>query len=206
MLAIVWLITVVLGSIIVVSAVNTGLNEDEVEALLSENERLARATNVAYESANTEIGIKTVTAFPQRLLIPSLGIDLPVSNPTTSNIEALDEELKHASVRYPDSAKLGEDGGNTLLFGHSSRLPVVRNQLYKAFNDIETLNVGDSIEVLSGSDTYTYIVSRVYQANASDDQIALDVEGHRLTLLTCDSFGKKSDRWVVEAEFAGVNI
>ena len=90
-----------------------------------------------------------------------------------------------------------------LLFGHSSRLPVVRNQLYKAFNNIETLKDGDVIYVQSGSETYTYRVTNVYQASATDDKIALAVDGHRLTLLTCDSFGSKNDRWVVEAEFTG---
>ncbi|QSH39415.1 sortase [Candidatus Kaiserbacteria bacterium] len=207
-LAIAWLALVIIGSIITVSAANTGLNDREVEALLSENERLALATNVAYNETNRAQALENnaITVFPDRLVVPSLGIDLPISNPQTRDIQALDEELKTAAVRYPDSAKLGEQGGNVLLFGHSSRLPIVRNQLFKAFNDIEKLSEGNIIQAHSGTDVYSYRVSRVYQANATDDKIALDVEGHRLTLLTCDSFGAKSDRWVVEAEFLGKNI
>lgn len=210
-LALGWLLLVSIGSLIAISATNTGLNQSEVDALLSENERLALATNIAYEEGSIDrdadiLASNPITVFPDRLVVKSLGIDLPVSNPQTRDIAALDTELQTSSVRYPDSAKLGEQGGNVLLFGHSSRLPIVRNQFYKAFNGIETLNNGDLIQAYSGNEVYDYRVTRVYQANATDDRIPLDVEGQRLTLLTCDSFGKKSDRWVVEAEFVGKNI
>ncbi len=201
-----WLFVVVIGSGIAISVTNMRMLSDaEVETILSENERLAEAANVAYQH-NTQEQLYTtdsIPVFPDRLMIPSIGTDLPISNPQTRDIAALDEALKTAAVRYPDSATLGQRGGNVLLFGHSSRLPVVRNQLYKAFNDIETLTNGDVIYVQSGSETYTYEVTNVYQASANDDKIALAVDGHRLTLLTCDSFGAKTDRWVVEAEFIG---
>ncbi|MAJ97207.1 hypothetical protein CL644_02590 [bacterium] len=204
-LAVAWLALVIIGSALTVSAANTStFNETEGEASISETEQLARSANVAYNNetrSEQALANNTVTVFPERLVIPRIGIDLPVSNPQSRNIQVLDEELTKGAVRYPDSAKLGEKGGNVLLFGHSSRLPVVRNKFFKAFNGIETLNVGDVIQAYSGSDVYSYRVNRVYRASATDDRIALGVEGERLTLLTCDSFGKRSDRWVVEAEF-----
>lgn len=209
-LILLWFAIVIIGSGIAISTTNSALLSDaEVENMLSENERLAQATNVAYaggsEVRNAEIAAANVApVFPERLTIPTLGIDLPIANPNTRNIEALDEELKSAVVRYPDAATLGQQGGNVLIFGHSSHLPIVRNKFFKAFNDIEKLTEGEIITATSGNENYTYRVTRVYQASAaSDDRIALSVPGHRLTLLTCDSFGKKSDRWVVEAEFVG---
>lgn len=208
-LVFVWVLIVAGGSSIAIWATQNSLMSDaEVEALLSENERLAQTANVAYsQTARVDSsGYDTTPVFPDRLVIPTLGTDLPISNPQTRNIQALDEELKKAVVRYPDAATLGEQGGNVLVFGHSSHLPIVRNKLYKAFNDIETLSIGDTIQAMSGRDVYTYHVTRVYEASADDDQIPLDVQGHRLTLLTCDTFGKKSDRFVVEAEFIGKNI
>ncbi|PCI90114.1 hypothetical protein COB18_01595 [Candidatus Kaiserbacteria bacterium] len=208
-----WIAVVVVGTLLLIGTASRGiLTDDDVSALLTENERLALATNVALVSRVQQeeaqvAGQNLPAVFPDRLIVKSLGIDLPVSNPQTRNIEALDAELKSAAVRYPDSATLGEQGGNVLLFGHSSRLPIVRNPLYKAFNDIEKLENGDIIEVVSGGDVYSYSVSNVYQASAaSNDRIALSVPGHRITLLTCDSFGKRTDRWVVEAEFIGTNI
>jgi len=209
-LVFVWLAFVAAGSALAIIATQNSLMSDsEIEAILSENEQLALAANVAYQSGNDAepiLAYDETPIFPDKLVIPSLGKELPISNPQTRDIAALDEELKSAVVRYPDAATLGQQGGNVLVFGHSSHLPVVRNKLYKAFNDIEKMSVGETIEAVSGRDVYTYRVSRVYEASAHGDSIALAVPGHRLTLLTCDTFGKKSDRWVVEAEFIGKNI
>src|SRR3990167_3790231 len=68
-----------------------------------------------------------VTALPGRIVIPEINLDLPVQNPSTRDIAALDELLKDGPVRYVDSAKLGEKG-NVLIFAHTSHLPVVKNQ------------------------------------------------------------------------------
>ena len=207
-LVFVWVLTVAVGSSVAIYATQyTMLSDDEVEAMLSETERLAENVNVDYRpQPPREVQEPTIPVYPERLVIPRLGKELPVSNPQTRNIAALDEELKRAVVRYPDAATLGQKDGNTLIFGHSSRLPVVRNKLYQAFNDIETLQEGDTVEAYAGDDVYTYKVTRVYEASAESDRIPLVTNGHQLTLLTCDTFGKKSDRFVVEAKFIGKNI
>jgi len=209
----VWLIVVVIGSgAAMLTTQNTLLSDSEVDALLTANESLALTAGVAYANTNevqqTEVdATNVVPAFPDRLVIPSLGKDLPTSNPQSRNIDVLDKALKSAVVRYPDSATLGEKGRNTLIFGHSSKLPIVRNKMYKAFTGIEKLKVGELIQAYSGSDVYSYRVTRVYRADANDDRIALSVPGeNRLTLLTCDTFGKRSDRWIVESELIGKNI
>ena len=209
-LVFVWVCVVAFGSALAIYTTQASLMSDaEVEALLSENERLAASANVAYASTDTPaqpVVSETVPVYPDRLTVPSLGIDLPITNPATRNIEALDAALESAVVRYPDSATLGMENGNTLIFGHSSYLPVVRNAFFKAFNEIQDLTSGDTIVAHAGRDTYHYTVTRVYKASATDDRIPLQTNGHQLTLLTCDSFGKKSDRWVVEAQFIGKNI
>ena len=201
-----WIFIVSTGSAAAILATqNTILSDSEVEVLLSENEKLAESANVAYAHVS-ELQEQTNAprVYPDRLVIPRLDKELPVANPQTRNIEALDEELKRAVVRYPDAATLGQENGNTLIFGHSSHLPFVRNKLYQAFNDIETLEVGDTIEAYAGSEKYIYRVTRVYEASATDGSIPLTTSGHQLTLLTCDTFGKKSDRFVVEASFVSV--
>lgn len=137
---------------------------------------------------------------PTSIVITKLGIDLPIDNPTTTNVAVLDEALNDAVVRYPGSGTLNSNV-NVLIFGHSSYLPVVRNPLYKAFNGIQNLTYGDEIQVQSDDTTYVYKVFNVRKANAEDDEIALQTGKRQITLLTCDSFGKKSDRFIVEAEF-----
>ena len=121
-------------------------------------------------------------------------------NPTIPTVAVLDKELLKGAVRYPTSAKLGEDG-NVVLFGHSSYLPVVGNQAYKTFNEIQKLAVGDSITVYSSDTAYTYRVRNVVKKSASDGVIELSITGRVLTLVTCSSFGAKEDRFVVTADF-----
>lgn len=137
---------------------------------------------------------------PIRIEIPAIQLSATVLNPTTTNIEVLDKKLLSGAVRYPTSAKLGENG-NVVLFGHSSYLPVVGNQAYKTFNGIQKLVPGDVVTVYSSGTAYTYRVRNMMKENANDAGINLAVEGKVLTLSTCNSFGTKSDRFVVTADF-----
>lgn len=139
---------------------------------------------------------------PLRVVARSIGLDAPVANPATTDIEALDQELLHSTVRYPTSAMLGVEG-TVLLFGHSSYLPVVRNQAYKFFNDVQFLHKGDIVSVYSGTAEYRYAVTSVRLANATEDVVEMPSDGKYLTLVTCDTFGSKSNRFVVETEFVG---
>jgi len=142
-----------------------------------------------------------VPELPTKVEIPAINLTTTVENPTTTNIEALDELLLKGSVRYPTSAKLGEVG-NLVLFGHSSYLPVVLNQAYKTFNGIQKLVAGDVVIVYSTRTAYTYRVRSVAKESVTNDAgIDLAVTGRVLTLATCDSFGAKADRFVVTADF-----
>lgn len=136
---------------------------------------------------------------PTRVVIPGAGIDVTIKNPTSTNVAILDEALLTGAVRYPTSAKLGE-AGNVVLFGHSSYLPVVNNPAFKAFNQIQNLKVGERITVYGGDTVYVYSVRTVSAADASSDAIPLTKTGHTLTIATCDSFGKKTDRFIVVAD------
>ncbi len=140
------------------------------------------------------------TEEPLQVMIPTIGLKATIANPTTTDVVVLDALLLKGAVRYPTSAKLGETG-NVVLFGHSSYLPIVRNQAYKAFNDIQKLKKGDRVTVSSSGTAYTYAVRTVTKESIADAVIPLSVTGRVLTLSTCDSFGTKSDRFVVVADF-----
>ena len=146
----------------------------------------------------------TSTTLPARISIPAIDLDLPIQNPSTRSIDALDALLQSGPARYVDSAKLGERG-NILIFAHSSHLPIVHNQMYRAFNKIPDLKPGDTI-TLTGADgkAYLYSVSSVTKADASDAIIDLSkTQGTRLTLVTCDTLTGKSARFVLTADFVG---
>lgn len=139
-----------------------------------------------------------VGQMPKRIEIPKVGIEAAVNNPASTDLAVLDDALLSGTVRYPTSATLGEKG-NVVIFGHSSRLPVVHNQAFKAFNDIEKLVEGDAIIVYGEDYRYVYAVETVEQKDADTDLIPLAVEGSKLTLSTCDTFRAKSARFVVTA-------
>ena len=142
-----------------------------------------------------------VSELPMKIEIEKIGLVAIIANPETTAVEVLDEGLLKGAVRYPTSAKLGE-AGNVVLFGHSSYLPVVGNQAYKTFNGIQKLVAGDTITVYSAGAAYTYRVRGVAKESAASNAgISLEATGRVLTLSTCNSFGAKSDRFVVTADF-----
>lgn len=158
-------------------------------------------TSAAVSTAAVATLSAPVSELPVKIEIPSIKVSATIANPTTTNVEVLDQDLLKGSVRYPTSAKLG-DSGNVVLFGHSSYLPIVGNQAYKTFNGIQKLVPGDTVIIYSSSTAYTYRVrSFMKESAADDDGIPLSVQGKVLTLATCDSFGKKTDRFVVVADF-----
>lgn len=135
---------------------------------------------------------------PDKIIIDALDREVIILNPESSSIAALDTALLSGIARHPDSADLLENG-TMLLFGHSSYLPNVINKNFQAFNGIQKLEWGDTIRIQSADFEYVYRVDKVYEAKASTAEVAIASDGKKLTLVTCDSFGSKEDRFIVEA-------
>lgn len=173
---------------------------------LPEPSKIAAASDtqdVPKTAQKTATKVKTTVAEnPVRITIAKLGMDVTIANPVSTKVAVLDEALLGGAVRYPTSAKLGAEG-TVLLFGHSSNLPVIYNQAFKAFRGIQTLEKGEIISVYSDTTEYRYSVTGVKLADASEDVIELAQKGKYLTLVTCDTFTKKTSRFVVEAKFVG---
>ncbi|TSC69291.1 MAG: hypothetical protein G01um101456_255 [Parcubacteria group bacterium Gr01-1014_56] len=144
----------------------------------------------------------TTPESPVRVVAKNIGLDVAVVNPSSTNVAVLDQALESGAVRYPTSGLLGVNG-TVLLFGHSSYLPVVYHQYYKAFNAIQNLKKGEIVSVYSATQEYRYAVSGVRVANATEDVVELSTNGKHLVLVTCDSFSKKTSRFVVTADFVG---
>ncbi|MFM2381245.1 MAG: hypothetical protein RLZZ76_10 [Candidatus Parcubacteria bacterium] len=138
------------------------------------------------------------SALPTRIIIDTIGVDVKVLNPESRDIASLDTALLSGVVRHPDSASFAKDG-NMLILGHSSYLPNVMNKNFQAFNGIQKMTWGDKIRVQSEGKEYIYRVQKVTQAKASDITIPFTPGKAMLTLATCNSFGSKEDRFIVEA-------
>jgi LPXTG-site transpeptidase (sortase) family protein len=143
---------------------------------------------------------------PVKLIITAGNIDLPVQNPSTTDVDTLDNLLKNGPAHYIGSADLGQTG-NLIIFAHSSHLPIVTNKMFQAFNNIPNLNAGDSITVV-GSDgkDYLYSVVSVVKADANGTTIDTSTDhGTNLTLVTCDTLTGVSARFVLTATYIGVS-
>lgn len=151
----------------------------------------------------TDTSAGEVAEAPVRIVATSISLDKTISNPNSTDVSVLDEALLKGAVRYPSSALLGVNG-TALIFGHSSYLPIVRNQNFKAFDGVQNLKAGEIISVFSDTREYRYSVDMVRVADATQDVVQLPSNGKFLTLVTCDSFGTKSNRFIVTATLAGI--
>ncbi len=168
-------------------------------------------TSADTQSANTAQSIQAASPksipqgqgeYPVRIVAQDIKLDVKVSNPTSTDTATLDKALLIGAVRYPTSADLGESG-TVLIFGHSSYLPILNDQMYKTFDGIQNLKEGNIVSVYSATAEYRYTVVSVKLASATQDVVDLTQAGQHLTLVTCDSFGEKTDRFVVTADFVG---
>lgn len=142
---------------------------------------------------------------PDTIIIDKLDRTIQVLNPTSRAIADLDAALLYGVVRHPDSATLNQ-AGTVFILGHSSYLPTVLNHNFQAFNGIQNLRFGDMIKVQSGTTEYEYRVDKVYRAKTADVIVPIAGDSQRLVLATCNSFGSKDDRYIVEAELIETKV
>jgi LPXTG-site transpeptidase (sortase) family protein len=135
---------------------------------------------------------------PTTIIFDTLDKEVTVLNPESREIDDLDAALLSGVVRHPDSADF-QNEGTVFLFGHSSYLPKVINKNFQAFNGIEKLKWGNTVRLQSSDMEYVYRVDRVYEVKASDAEVKIERGEAKLTLATCNSFGSKDDRYIVEA-------
>ena len=141
-------------------------------------------------------------SLPHKIIFDSLDKEVTVLNPESRAIADLDTALLSGAVRHPDSASFEEDG-NIFILAHSSYLPNVFNKNFQAFNGIQDLTWGDKIRVQSDDMEYVYRVEKVYKAKAAKIFVPETPGEAKLTLATCNSFGSKDDRFMVEATLIG---
>lgn len=139
---------------------------------------------------------------PSKIEIPRVGINVIISHPASPSVEVLDNALLKGAVYYPGSGTI--EKGNMFIFGHSTGLKVVRNQAFKAFNNLKNVSVGDLIYI-TGEDgkTYQYKAISVDLVDENEALVQFDTSNQMITISTCNTFGEKQERHVVKGEFMG---
>ena len=162
--------------------------------LVPEEFKMTFGRYIAKESINNK------GELPLSIKILKIGVDSQIYNPETTDIKTLDDFLLKGVVRYPGSGLPGGEG-NVFLFGHSTGLKIVNNQAFKSFNGLKNLKEGDSISIFSDKNEYIYKVLSVKLEGADKALVTFNTTNKKITLSTCNTFGAKSERYVVEAEF-----
>lgn len=185
-------ITVTLGVFKLFDFLPEKPNAESVEVMTSEESETISMRETSVET------LSDVAPLPVSIIFDSLEREVKVLNPESNTVEALDTALLSGVVRHPDSADFANEG-TMFLLGHSSYLPNVQNRNFQAFNGIQKLEWGDIIRVRSADMEYVYSVDKVYEAKASSAEVPLQFDVPKLVLATCNSYGTKDDRYIVEA-------
>lgn len=138
---------------------------------------------------------------PAHVSIPKIGVETDVRVPAAIDVETLDALLSLGSVYYPGSGVV--ERGNVFIFGHSTNWAIVKNQAYKTFNNLDSLEAGDLIYLSGEGWEAAYEVESVRVAPDSEVLVSFGGVEPRLTLSTCNTFGLKEERVVVEAKAVG---
>ena len=155
------------------------------------------------KAVDGQLGQGAVILNPTRIVIDKVGVDVSISNPSTTDIKTLDGYLLQGAVHYPGSGSIGL--GNMFIFAHSAEAYVIlNNQNLKAFNKIQNLKKGDIVKIYNSAKIYIYAVSAVALVDENKALVDFDNKKNMLTLSTCNTFGAKTDRYVVEADYVGL--
>ncbi len=153
---------------------------------------------VKEEPKTLEPAVVSIDPLPTAIIFDTLEREVRVLNPESDDVQTLDDALLRGVVRHPGSGSF-TDVGTIFILGHSSYLPKVNNKNFQAFNGIQKLAWGDTIRLRSSNREYVYAVDRVYEAKASAAEVPIEQGAKKLILATCNSFGTKDDRFIVEA-------
>jgi LPXTG-site transpeptidase (sortase) family protein len=144
-----------------------------------------------------------------RLIIPKLGLNIPLVTPSYASLlaedwtkveEDIQQALEQGVVHYPGTARPGQ-AGNFFVTGHSSYYPWASGNYKTVFARLHNLEPGDEYYVYYGGDQHRYIVRSKKEVSPSDVGVLDQPINKRLaTLMTCTPVGTTLRRLILVAE------
>lgn len=149
-----------------------------------------------------------VTPDDNRIVIPRIGRDLPISEVADEKViysqrlqdieDSIQEALRDGVVRYPGTAKPGEQG-NIFMTGHSSYYLAAPGEYKDAFALLHKVQLDDEIVVYYNQRRFKYKVTEIKVVKPNQVEILKQTNDYRLTLMTCTPIGTNLKRLVVTA-------
>ncbi|GAB4333237.1 MAG: hypothetical protein Kow0010_19480 [Dehalococcoidia bacterium] len=138
-------------------------------------------------------------ALPTRLVVPSVGIDVPIREVgafRTGSGALTWETAWDAAGHHLDSARPGQPG-NVIISGHVS---VANPSDVAVFASLGGVAEGDVIEVHAGEMVFRYIITEIRVVRPDDVEVLRSDHRARITLVTCTS--DLEGRLIVRGELA----
>jgi LPXTG-site transpeptidase (sortase) family protein len=137
------------------------------------------------------------------LVIKKINVEAPIILSKSEDEKMLQKDLENGVVHYPGTAMPGIRG-NTYIAGHSSNYMWSKGSYNYVFKNLNKLNEGDEIMIISrlanGKEiTHTYHVAITEEVVADDPRIFAESQSKELTLTTCWPLGSNARRIMVKA-------
>ena len=191
-----------------VSSLNGNMNE--VDSALKD--KLLKSPMLAVagrEEGDLLSYLPTVGPPENRIIIPRLGLNIPLVTPSYSSLlkedwvgveHDIQEALQQGVVHYPGTARPGQ-AGNFFVTGHSSYYPWATGNYKTVFARLHELNVGDEYWVYYGGDKHRYIVNGKREVKPSNVDVLDQPTNKRFaTLMTCTPVGTTLRRLILTAQ------
>lgn len=155
---------------------------------------------------DTPINVE-ITPFDNRIVIPKIGKNIPLIDIERKTVQDHDElqdifmdELQNGVIRYPGSAKPGQDG-TTFIFGHSSNFPWIKGDYNDVFALLDKVVYDDVVIVYYNQKKYTFKIREKKVILPGDVSVLKrNQKKSEITLMTCWPLGTTLKRLVVIGE------
>lgn len=155
---------------------------------------------------NKKTKIKKVTKILNRktypnntLMIPGLGISVPINFIKNQEENIILENLKKGIVHFPYTAKPNKIG-NSVYIGHSSNFWWNRGEYNSIFSNLNQIKKDDLVFIVYKNKLYKYKTFQTFYINPSDLTIFNQTDNKIITLLTCWPPGTTFTRLAVQAK------
>lgn len=125
-----------------------------------------------------------------KLLIDSISVEGDIFQGKDS--KTMDKGFWH----FPTSVYPGQQGNSVIIAHRYLHVPPAKD----TFFNLDKVRKGDSIVVMQGNKSYTYIVSEVKVVEKNDISVLQDSTEHQITLITCTPLWTSHQRLAVVAK------
>jgi LPXTG-site transpeptidase (sortase) family protein len=187
--------------------------EREKETNTNEDVKINHVSDYAIENLislankeDIEFNIQ-ITPYENRIVIPKIGKNIPLLDIKNQKIEWAEElnnifmeELENGVIRYPGSAKPGEEG-NAFIFWHSSNFPWIDWEYNDVFALLDKVVYDDEIITYYGQKKRKFKVKEKKVIRPGDVSVLKrNKNKSEITLMTCWPIGTTLNRLIVVAE------